>query len=611
MNQKGKFSFLPLVLAILISEPSTGGLRVDFNAQNRTYDWLTDYQGGILKSRFEFKTYFSGHSNLIKGSNKRWQENAIFGFGLDRFLLTGLTGENRLSLLSAGEYAVSGLESRRVRAVGLRLGLSYKPNNIIEFRPILRADNKRRAEGSGAIIDQGVGYGIETKFNSRFYGNGAISGEFSYDKENLSNIPSDEGQGAIRAVYRFAGTDSINVKFRTAESAKKYYSGTSDFEKISKQIKQDREGNFMAAIKLPLNFRFKADGSAYLSRYLYRETDESDPLSAPKDNYHRGSGYKMGLEYRPFESLLASMAYSYGKTNQDYQNMQLDQETESGELLFGLRAALTRRDSLSADMSVGLTSYTNLNEEASGDNRDQQNLMVNARILHKFSDYFTGGINGGGSRFHQVYMFGGRSANNNRNDTYVLSPFSQWIPIDWLGINSSFEIQANYITFDFDRRRIGTKNRIFRRATGRTEFLLEISSKLSLKEGFSFRYEDYGQLIWDDGWQQAVSWDRNRYEFSHKVIYNPINRVLISPGVAWEKTRDFDHLVDPNSEFEEPIEIIRLKDQQIKWTFELEFDIRWSSQSLLSADISHRIRKFLDRPDEKSDFVSVAMEYLF
>ena len=594
-----------ILISMVLPYPARAGIRLDFDRENNTYNWITTFDYMIGADKNNIRSYFDGRSNLIKGSLDRWQENAETGFESEVFIRDGLM------LVSSGQYTVNGLDRRRVRTSELAVGLSMKPVSFFELRPIIRADNKRRSELETRLDEKGLGYGLETSITPAEFRRIQISSSLSYDKINLSNIPKQEGRGYLTAAASFFDSDSLTVYLRGLEATTNYYGPGGAAEDITKQIKQERQANMSLVFAVPADFRLKVDGDAHLSRYLYRQVQMDGSVDGRKDNFGRGGGYEISLGGSLFEAATVSAAYTWATSSDDFQGLELDQDTDSGELSFHSDVALSARDSVVADVMLGVTSYTNPNVGASLDDRDQKSVVVNSRYQHRFSRYFSAGLSGGASSFHQIYISGARSANNNRNETYVLSPQFEWTPNKTYSLTQSFDIQANYITFDFDRLRIATKNRLFRRATSRTELKIAVSDRLTLTQGYLYRYEDYGQLIWDDGWQQALSWDRKRNGLESRIAYLPIAQLEIEPYFYWEKTGDYNHAVESDTFGEIPTEIRFLKDEQVKMYFQMKMTFRWSLQRSFMADFSHRLRKFMDRPRETNDYIKVSMEYMF
>jgi hypothetical protein len=595
-----------VVLGLISSDVLYAGIRVDFDRDNQTYNWLTGFDYSIRSSGFNFETNFDGNSNLIKGRNNRWQENATTDFGSE------LRVFKSVSFLTAGEYTVNGLDQRRVRTSELSMGLAVKPFKYFEIRPMVHVDSKKRSEFEAQLDDQGVGYGFTADLIPYEYGGAHLDASISYDNTGLTNIPSETGLGLLNSRYKFRAADTVYFSVRGEETAKQYYGAGGSVESITKQIKQEREADFIVSVALPVSLRMRFDGNAFLTRYLYRGSIAEDVISTQRDNSGRGEGYELSMSGAYDGTATGEIAYRWSNAKQDYQGSRLDQDTDTGEIAFHGDVVLSENDSVSGDLVMGVASFTNPNSGMTQDDWDKKTIVLNGQFAHVFSRYFTGGITGGASSFHQIYISGARSANNGLNDTYILTPYFIWKPLTWLDVRHSFDIQANYITFDFDRKRVSTKNRIFRRASTRTQFSIRISDNLRMDQAYYYRYEDYGQLIWDDGWQQAVSWDRRRNGLETGFDYKVYGIVSLRPSLTWEKTGNYDHkpgkLLDPESE---PSIIRELSEEQTKMIFIGELVINWSDRSNFYFNVSHRFRKFNDRPKETNDIMRVSMEYLF
>jgi hypothetical protein len=595
-----------MILAfVALPDSLWAGVRLDFNRSNQTYDWLTTIDYNIGRDGFRFASSLNGQSNLIKGTSNRWQENALARFTSEKAVLP------HLGIITSAKYDISGLDKRRVRSSDLTAGISYSPTESIELRPLVRIERIKRSDLIKLQNDQGAGYSLNASMKTFSVAFLNLSSDIAFDDSRLSNIPSNELNGTARASAAVQDNDTIWVFLRGQEAAKKYYNPSGGAAGIIKQIKQERQADFGAALTLPVGMRMRFDGNAHLSRYLYRQSLTDQSAAPQRDNYGRGGGYKIALMGHAADFANAVVGYAWNKASQDFQDSVLDLDSEVGELSFQGTVSLSARDSLAADFLIGVTSYSNPSTSSSNQDRDQQTLVVNSRYSHIFSRFFSLGVSGGVNSFRQIYVSGAQSANNGQNDTYLITPFSRWSPAEWVVINQIFEIQANYITFDFDRKIRGTQNRIFRRASSQTELRLALTSRLTWQQTFMYRFEDYGQLIWNDGWQQAVSWDRKKGGLDTKLTFAPGRIFRFSPLFAWEKTGDYNHSIKLDSLVSEPQEIRYLADEQIKLLFGVELMFDWDSSRKLKLALSHRIREFMSRPREVSDYAMLTMEYLF
>jgi hypothetical protein len=603
----GRLTCFSVLMLIMLSIPARAGIKFDFNRDNQTYDWLTTVDHSLLLPGFRFNTSFNGESNLIKSLSNRWQENATARLESEKSII------GPLSFVTSAQYDISGLDKRRIRSSGLAAGLAYNPWGFFKITPMLRLDRIKRSDLDNNKSDQGAGYGIESAISPKSLGGINLSATGSFDHRNLTNIPSDEGKAALGAYKGFFDADTVWVNLQGLEASKKYYGTPVGGSNIVKQIKQERQGDFAMAMILPANLWLRVDGNAHLSRYLYRYPGLEEDISAPqRDNYGQGGGYKARLSGEIDGLASGFVGYTWNRASQDYQGVDLDQSTEVGELSFQGKMRISQSDSMSTDLVFGVTSYSNPHISSNREDRDQKTLLLNGRFSHILNRFFILGVTGGVNSFHQIYISGANSANNNQNNTYILSPYAVWRPAGPIILTQSFEIQANYITFDFDRsKKPPTRNRIFRRATSKTEFTMPFSSRLTWQQSYLYRYEDYGQLLWDDGWQQALSWDRRRNGLETRLIYSPDHLFQITPFFSWEKTNDYNHAVALSESSKEVIETRVMADEQLKMIFEVEVIFNWNHARRTRLDFLRRVRTFMSRPREINDYATISMEYIF
>lgn len=83
------------------------------------------------------------------------------------------------------------------------------------------------------------------------------------------------------------------------------------------------------------------------------------------------------------------------------------------------------------------------------DDRDEQTLALRISARHAFSRWFDAGVTLAGEAYHNVYLFGERSAENNWRRSIRLLPELNWRPSDRLMIRNALFIRANYTVYDF------------------------------------------------------------------------------------------------------------------------------------------------------------------
>jgi hypothetical protein len=255
--------------------------------------------------------------------------------------------------------------------------------------------------------------------------------------------------------------------------------------------------------------------------------------------------------------------------------------------------------------SIGVTSFYAPVVSAQFNDRDILTLFAWGEYLHVFSPIFSLRLEGGFRNFHQVYISNRLSANNNHNQTYLLSPTLIWRPYRNLDFKQNYNIQANYIYYDYEKSIESTKNRLFRRASSSTSINYRIFSGVSFLFGYIYRYEDYGQLIWRDQWVQKPSWERRTHTFSLSMEYMPSKSWVLSPEYTYEKRKSWDHSTIADKK------IRTLSDKFYRNMISLSLRYFVDDRNYISLSGAHRVQKSMLSCRESSDFASVSVNRIF
>jgi hypothetical protein len=182
-----------------------------------------------------------------------------------------------------------------------------------------------------------------------------------------------------------------------------------------------------------------------------------------------------------------------------------------------------------------------------------------------------------------------------------------------LNISQGFEIQANYISYDYDRQTINTRNRIFRRGSSLTNLKLKLTDRLTIIPGYIYRYEDYGKLFWvEDNWQQATGWDRRYNRIELKANYYVFSNFYVEPEYIWELKKEYGHAFITDDQQSGTGGIVRQeKTRDLKQTSAITITWNFNPSEFISASYNRRIWKISGRDRDVDEFVNVSVRYLF
>ncbi|MGB8658741.1 MAG: hypothetical protein WCE90_13305 [Candidatus Zixiibacteriota bacterium] len=539
-----KLSFLIfLLLPVLLLKPALAAqLRLDFSQDNRTYVWNTrldcdrKVEAGLswaftssINSMLTKKSIFSNNQN-------RWQENGNVGLNLDY----GFTG--RLKIGAVFSQETNSLEQKKVTNSVYGITSEYDFLGV-KLAQMLGGKNIDRRWEQGKRNDAGFNHQLEIAWSPQLFTGSTSHISVSQTSSRLSHVPLLERDLNLSFAKSFSRDDSLEFFYQEGWSKKGFYQGELTDSQIYTQRRTQRVISLRSSAVVPLqikvDFDFDFTGNGY--KYSGRPGAFSSVLS---NNSSNSLSFNLRTERSFFKRLSLGGFYKYTQTEEDYSNNQRDQTMKGGELGGNLAMSISDLDSLHLIASIGVTSFYASQVSAQLNDRDIQTLFSWGDYRHVFSRFLSLRMEGGFRNFHQVYVSNRLSANNNHNQTYVLSPTLIWRPHFRLDIRQNYNIQANYIYYDYEKSKESTNNRLFRRASSGTNIDYSLTHRVIFGLGYTYKYEDYGQLIWKDQWVQRPSWERRTHTIDLSVKYAPSKSWDLVPQYTYESRRSWDHYTD-------------------------------------------------------------------
>lgn len=131
------------------------------------------------------------------------------------------------------------------------------------------------------------------------------------------------------------------------------------------------------------------------------------------------------------------------------------------------------------------------------DDRDEILTILRLRYSKKLSPYFNGFINAEGTYGHTVYLFASRSSNNNESRIIRLKAGGDYSASSVYTFNS-FEVSANYTTYDFEDVTSNFQSFSFRQFTAIDSTRIKLSKKISLLNYSYIKLSEIGDFRWND-----------------------------------------------------------------------------------------------------------------
>ncbi|MCK4404152.1 MAG: hypothetical protein KAW02_03590 [candidate division Zixibacteria bacterium] len=579
-------------------------LRLDFSQDNRTYIWNTRLDcGRKVNQGLSWGFSSSINSMLIKRSvfsnnRDRWQEDGKINLNLD-YTLT-----SRLKIGALFSQDINSLEKRKVTSSEYGITTQYNISGVKFVQIIGGKDIHRRLE-EGKRKDSGFYHRLKIAHSPLILSESVTHISFSQTSSQLSNIPLLERDFSIFFSKNFSEEDSLEFSYREGWSKKKFYWGDLTDSQINTQRRTQRVINLRSSTQMPFDIRVNFDFDFVSSGYKYSGEQN---LGSPglTDNFSNSQNFSLKIKRQFFKRLSLGSSYKYLETDMDYADDQKDQKMKNGELGGNLQIKISEKDSLYLAASIGVTSFY-APVSAQFNDRDILTLFARGEYLHVFSPIFSLRLEGGFRNFHQIYISNRLSANNNHNQTYLLSPTLIWRPHPNLYFKQNYNIQANYIYYDYEKSIESTKNRLFRRASSSTTINYRILPWMSFAFDYIYRYEDYGQLIWRDQWVQKPSWERRTHTFSLSMKYMPAKSWVFSPEYTYQKRKSWDHFTDLVTLKKSRTLRDRFYRNMISFSCKYFIDDR----NYISLTGARRVQKSTLSSKETSDYATVSVSRIF
>jgi len=183
--------------------------------------------------------------------------------------------------------------------------------------------------------------------------------------------------------------------------------------------------------------------------------------------------------------------------NKAEEEEQLDNVARRTTLRGALTVPVSSSDLVSFESSAGILRY-DTPDSVNTDDRDELLINLAGHETHRWNDYLEATLDLETTLNHIVYLFSDRSANNNWNRIFRLSPSLIYTPDPSFRMVNVFEVLANYTVFDFETIVPTVKSYSYRQFAFLDTTLYDISSRTGLDLFFQLRLYERGELSWSE-----------------------------------------------------------------------------------------------------------------
>lgn len=176
-------------------------------------------------------------------------------------------------------------------------------------------------------------------------------------------------------------------------------------------------------------------------------------------------------------------------------------------------------DTLKIEGSSSLLRY-DTPSTLNNDDRDELTLIGNATWGHAFSEFFSGSLTAEARFVHLVFLKSQRSAQNNWNRIIRLVPSFVYTSKHFVA-RPTFELLANYTSFDFEDVVASSQSFSFRQLSYRDSLVWHCTPRTSVESRTIFRYFERGEFRWRSF--SELPRDRNYELFTRLLLFTTVS----------------------------------------------------------------------------------------
>ncbi|MFI5252891.1 MAG: hypothetical protein ACHQQQ_10740 [Bacteroidota bacterium] len=503
------------------------GFSFGFDKLLNTYHWngLGNVNGSAGSLRYSLNEQLL--STVILSDTKLMRDEQLFGFNLQQHWSDLFGGVVRESSYVLSDNQSSGIGAASVHT--LFGGVDYRPFDKLMMEPLagIRFDNQigQRDRGPSyalSVLSDDIDFGgYKTHLNGRVRYDRLDPRilETHNDTVRIERYFPDQTRNVLRMTYNrtrrdfYFPADTVvksvfgvanNIETRTENifdigDSLGYPVAPRTFLTLqgnisSRSIGRDvRYKNYSATPQPFLNStidEFKLDGSAMFTysipsginaafQFAYYERDESHSLE-PSDSVST--------------SLFTSLSDVEARKNNNSQRR---------SLMLSLSKEFTPSDKLEFSGSTSILRYDTPSPENT-DTRDELRDLLGLTYNHRFTSYFSARTLLEVNLTHLVYLSAERSADNTWNRIFRLSPRIEYTPSENFFSFNTFEVLANYTTYDFEFISPSVRSYAFRQFAFIDSTSIAVTKRFSLGWYHYLRFYERGELQWNAFTEQPL-----------------------------------------------------------------------------------------------------------
>ncbi len=521
-----------------LPDTNKASIRVERNVY--TYLWNTNAQYSYNDSAFYLSLKDQFNSSFIRSRFRSFRDEQNFWLTVSKKI------SQEFSLASeAQSFVLSDNQTLGTSNAGIHsgvVGITYRPVERISLTPLLgmRYDKQQLEE------DRGMNYRLYTTVDPFEFSEyrASMTGHFNQSDAGKRTFKNNGAEVDVVANFTEGSTDSVRVRWISNRNDFYIPADSSVIRGfgVSSNIRSRNEqlwgvsnllrygfGNGFD-IRLSVNVETRTIANAFryrnlseINSILFNTTVQELRLDGGFDlNYQSSSALAtIGLQLNERdEKHLLEQITGVDDIVQDLRSRQeskLDNTALRSTIYSNVSSALSSADNLSFAGSLSVLQY-DTPDSLNTDDRDELLLNLSLKERRTFSSVFHAAITVEATLSHIVYLKRDKSANNNWNRIFRLSPEMTYTPSKFFTMFNAFEVLANYTVFDFESLVPSVKSYSYRQVAFLDSTSYDMTTTVGIDLFAHVRIYERGELHWE--------------EFSERPLQR-IEEVTFSPQVRY------------------------------------------------------------------------------
>lgn len=489
-----------------------------FDKQLNTFHLNSGLKFNLDPGDFEIRVNEYFYSTFVKGPQNSIREEQHLtiksAYKLNPNIKFGLLGSS--SVLSDNRS----LGINRTSVSFATLFSEFAPVNNIFFSPFAGySDNRQIGE-----TDPGLVYGMEGVAGNLLLSDFRINSEFRLRNEDISPRKNMIRYFQLNAINVFEQDISNTINFLFTQNRKDFYFQTDSLTRerfsISNNIESRTETVYALQDRLMYDKILNALSLNITGRISMRTVDRDTRYKNPDAaglSVFDTKIEELKLDFEGitrYTSVLFDGQMRFTFSERDEKNI-AKPYTEIDQTFFDQRSEIeSRKNNNSSRLSLTLFGNLKFSERdrlnvsfyqsklkydtpslLNDDDRDEILSILRLRYSRFINPYFEAFINAEGTYSHIVYIFAGRSSNNNVNRIIRLRAGGDYTGKRFSSYNS-FEVSANYTVYDFEDLTSNFQSFSFRQMTALDSTTIRLTDRISLFSYAVVKLSEQGDFNW-------------------------------------------------------------------------------------------------------------------